>query len=663
MPDTDKIALIIGVDAYYHLGIDGKPSLPALRCCKKDAKDVADLLSSDRYSYTLYGNAPIIGSNLNNESGFVEIHKSIIKFFNDAQVNHILLFYFSGHGIQREEEIYLATPQVNPEEPMSIGFPLSNLTKLVNSTKAMRIICIVDACYSGAIKLSDPGMKPKGANKNAKQALAKYDRLVGDIPQTKTIWYFLSSQAYQKSIALKNNSIYTRYLLRGLRGVKPKQDKNGAVIYASGSVNDSGDLTPVILNQYVYAKVASKAPQIPGIKFEGSYSSDLILARFPKLAITRGVQSLTKTYQDSIRSLASNALEYYNNRDYSNALTCYQKILAIDSNNSDAYNGRGDVFYKLKKYFEAFTDYSKAIEIDPKNPKFWYSKFFPLFQLRRFQEAKESYDKAISLGSTLKQQIGKRQKFQPLPPPTGDHPYHLSLKDILSTEEVESILDSGGISFHTVGSTGGMKKNTKWFGEIVANHMIADFKYKKDNTNPAFLYLLGKIVYYWGEASQYYPQFYEPYKKYPAPIFAIPGSYDGNIRPDGTVFSLSAFVNNFCAPGRMITSDALDVMRHGVTQDNVRYAMTQPNVYWTLEALFVTIIGLYSNVPAEGEFDDDQVSWLIDEMRTAPKDKAVIVCVYHPQYSLDTYRGGRTVIGNVLDKAFNESGRIADLGT
>jgi acid phosphatase type 7 len=41
--------------------------------------------------------------------------------------------------------------------------------------------------------------------------------------------------------------------------------------------------------------------------------------------------------------------------------------------------------------------------------------------------------------------------------------------------------------------------------------------------------------------------------------------------------------------------------------------MTQPYVFWTLLAPFVTIIGLYSNVPEGGEIHNDQIGWLAAE--------------------------------------------------
>jgi uncharacterized caspase-like protein len=79
------------------------------------------------------------------------VHRTVKNFFNDADLGHILLFYFSGHGIPSQDgEVYLAMLQVDPKDPLIEGFRLSDLTRLVNSSKARRIICITESCYSGA---------------------------------------------------------------------------------------------------------------------------------------------------------------------------------------------------------------------------------------------------------------------------------------------------------------------------------------------------------------------------------------------------------------------------------------------------------------------------------------------------------------------------------
>ena len=46
-------------------------------------------------------------------------------------------------------------------------------------------------------------------------------------------------------------------------------------------------------------------------------------------------------------------------------------------------------------------------------------------------------------------------------------------------------------------------------------------------TTPAFFFHLGDVVYNFGEGQYYYDQFYEPFRFYDRPIFAIPGNHDG----------------------------------------------------------------------------------------------------------------------------------------
>jgi hypothetical protein len=187
--------------------------------------------------------------------------------------------------------------------------------------------------------------------------------------------------------------------------------------------------------------------------------------------------------------------------------------------------------------------------------------------------------------------------------------------------------------------------------ERQANDMVTD--------RPAFLYMLGSLIYYNGESSAYHSQLYEPYDKYPKPIFAIPGNHDGeNVKgsPDGENLgsepSLAAFVKNFCAKENVKTEDA---------GTSTRKAMIQPNIYWTLETPFATIIGLYTNVPTGGEIKPDQLSWLINELETAPRDKALILALHHPIYSADAQHSGSTHMRAALDTAVAKAGRRPEL--
>ena len=256
---------------------------------------------------------------------------------------------------------------------------------------------------------------------------------------------------------------------------------------------------------------------------------------------------------------------------------------------------------------------------------------------------------SAGIQSNLVHQPTGNQAFQPLPTPTGQAPYHLSLDNVLPPDQVAAIQNSGRMLFHMAGDTGGVKSPEPQ--QIVAMAMEQHFNFADATLRPAFYYHLGDVVYYYGEAREYYAQFYDPYVHYPAPIFAIPGNHDGDMT-DGSEPSLTAFVNNFCAKDPHVTNEAGETGRD---------AMTQPHVYWTLEAPFVTIIGLYTNVPEGGKLDDDQVAWFVNELRTAPADKALIVTCHHPPYSADTNHSGSRYMARTLDHAFNQAGRMADM--
>jgi acid phosphatase type 7 len=242
------------------------------------------------------------------------------------------------------------------------------------------------------------------------------------------------------------------------------------------------------------------------------------------------------------------------------------------------------------------------------------------------------------------------QPFRQLPPPTGKAPFRLSLDTVLSAQAIQTIQKSGQMVFHTVGDTGGV--NTPTYIENVATYMEDDFGGADVTLHPSFFYHLGDVVYYDGETANYFPEFYEPYMTYPAPIFAIPGNHDGDIDPQTGETTLQSFVNNFCAPSPVHRPEAKDAPRD---------AMTQPNVFWTLLTPLATFIGTYSNCPEGGQIQPDQAAWLQAELAAAPKGKALIVAVHHPLYSAYGPHPGSQHLQGLFDSACKAAGRVPDL--
>jgi acid phosphatase type 7 len=229
--------------------------------------------------------------------------------------------------------------------------------------------------------------------------------------------------------------------------------------------------------------------------------------------------------------------------------------------------------------------------------------------------------------------------FRDLPPPTGPAPFHLDLKSVLPADEYRAITSNKKLIFHLNGDMGGIQYAVPQ--ELVASGMEQDCNANTAaGENPAFLYITGDCVYFNGQISEYYKQFYQPYEFYPGPIFAVPGNHDGENLP--TDKTLDGFVRNFCAhtPVKMPESG-----------DSHRTAMIQPNVYWTLLTPLVNIIGLYSNVPAGGAIVPPQTDWLVSELKSLPRDVPLFIALHHPIYSADDHHSGSTYMKKVIEDA------------
>ncbi len=247
-----------------------------------------------------------------------------------------------------------------------------------------------------------------------------------------------------------------------------------------------------------------------------------------------------------------------------------------------------------------------------------------------------------------------KQKPQPMPAARGEKPFRLDLADVLGADAVGKIETAGKLVFHTVGDTGGVKHP-----EAQENVALAmEHEFETLNPAPSFFFHLGDIVYYYGQRALYYDQFYDPYIHYPAAIFAASGNHDFDVTPGSDTkdppesIPLDGFMTNFCAAPGTHTPEAGEAPR---------LAMTQPNPYWTLTTPFATIVALATNVPEHGYVEPEQEEWFAAEIAAASPEKALIVVSHHPIYSADAFHGSSPNIGKVLDEAFKQAGRSADL--
>lgn len=243
-------------------------------------------------------------------------------------------------------------------------------------------------------------------------------------------------------------------------------------------------------------------------------------------------------------------------------------------------------------------------------------------------------------------QSGDAQQQQ-IPKPRNTTPIELS--SAIGTPATAKIQSSGKIVFHTVGDTGGV--HSPQFQFAVADAMAEDVA-----NGVSFFYHLGDLVYYFGQDQYYFDQFYDPYRNYAAPIYAIPGNHDAVVFRGETEKSLDAFVGNFCTNGPQVSPDA---------QGAVRTTMDQPGVYFTLNAPFVKLIGLYSNtgeggmagVIASSKIGNAQLDFLNRQLVAAKKERdagtqrALVIATHHPPFTGSAYHIPSADMLSMIDKA------------
>ena len=90
------------------------------------------------------------------------------------------------------------------------------------------------------------------------------------------------------------------------------------------------------------------------------------------------------------------------------ALTSYERAIAIKPDYAEAYCNRGAVQESLRRASAALASYDRAIEINPAYADAYFNRGNILRELREFAAAIASYDKAIALNPRMKFAHGVR---------------------------------------------------------------------------------------------------------------------------------------------------------------------------------------------------------------------------------------------------------------
>jgi Caspase domain len=196
-----------------------------------------------------------------------EVAQAIEAFFAEGRPDDLLLLYISGHGLLApDRSLFFATRSTQRRLLRSSAIADSFVSTSLHQTRSRSVVLILDCCHSGAF--------PKGLVAKASTDVDVEQRFEarGTVTLTASsgLEYAFEEERIQDLGASEPGSVFTRFLVEGLRTGAADRDRDGEI-----SVDE--------LYYYAYDRVREQSPhQTPGRSASGH--GDLIIARNPRPA-------------------------------------------------------------------------------------------------------------------------------------------------------------------------------------------------------------------------------------------------------------------------------------------------------------------------------------------------------------------------------------------
>lgn len=249
----DRYVVAIGVSDYADDNFD-------LKYASKDAKDLANLLQTNKGEYTSTKVLQILDKQATREN--------ILKakeFFMQSKFDDQAVLFVAGHGLLDENlDWYFATTDVDFKNPSAKGIIYSDLEGILDSIPASNKLMFMDACHSGEVDKEESQLvadndkqvdevKSRGfmkvASKTNSLGLQSSFQLMQSIftdvsKSTGTnVISSASGAEYAYESATWNNGVFTFALLEGLKTGKADTNKDKAITVSE-------------IRNYVFSRVA-----------------------------------------------------------------------------------------------------------------------------------------------------------------------------------------------------------------------------------------------------------------------------------------------------------------------------------------------------------------------------------------------------------------------
>ncbi|MEM8723865.1 MAG: KTSC domain-containing protein, partial [Cyanobacteria bacterium P01_G01_bin.39] len=219
-----KAAFVVGVSVY--------SSLSPLSACASDASIIESLLKATNK----YEKIKVLKDNTSSDKVKSSLRSFVKELLEQEQSVEELFIYFSGHGYQNSNELFLCCSNFNQKLPETTSLLNSELDELIRTINPELTVKVFDACQSGYQYIKDTDILRKNLSPNS--GIEKF--------------IFMASCSQQESsFADQNLSFFTRVFFEGV--VNQKVD--GDIYYRdiqshiADSFQKSPEQTPLFVTQ------------------------------------------------------------------------------------------------------------------------------------------------------------------------------------------------------------------------------------------------------------------------------------------------------------------------------------------------------------------------------------------------------------------------------
>lgn len=210
-----------------------------------------------------------------------EIRKGMARFFSNRSRDDLLLLYFSGHGVLDDRgRLYLAACDTEPDLLSATAIDAAFVTDAMDRCRSTSQVLILDCCHSGAFARGAKGVVGSSVGTaTAFQGTGSGRVILTATDATQYAW------EGDRIIGQADNSLFTHYLIEGLRTGK-------------ADLNQDGWVTLDEWYDYVFDQVIAATPKQTPAKWSYKQQGEIWVARNPHPAPKPA--TLPKELQESL---------------------------------------------------------------------------------------------------------------------------------------------------------------------------------------------------------------------------------------------------------------------------------------------------------------------------------------------------------------------------